>query len=179
MPSPVLAEKTVGVIGSGTSEHLSIGESIGELLATLGVNLLTGGGGGVMTSVSRAFVRARRERGISIGIIPCLSGTERTRPKHGYPNPFVELSIYTHLPLSGARGTEDLSRNHINVLSSAAIIALPGEAGTASEVALAVRYAKPVIVFAPDTAMVEHFLSSVLRARTLGEVRAFVQGHVK
>jgi uncharacterized protein (TIGR00725 family) len=178
---PVLAEKTVGVMGSGTSDHLAIGDSIGELLAGLGVNLLTGGGGGVMTSVSRAFVRARRERGIgiSIGIIPCFSETERTRPKDGYPNPFVELPIYTHLPFSGVRGTEDLSRNHINVLSCAAIIALPGDAGTASEIALAARYGKPVIVFAPKQAMVGHFLPSVPRARTLGEVSAFVQGHVR
>src|SRR5262245_46615507 len=173
---PVLAEQTVGVMGSGTSDHLAIGERIGELLAGLGVNLLTGGGGGVMTSVSRAFVRARRERGISIGIIPCFSETERTRPKDGYPNSFVELPIYTHLPFSGGRGTEDLSRNHINVLSCAAIIALPGDAGTASEVALAVRYGKPVIVFAPERAMVEHLPPSLVRATTLGEVSAFGQG---
>ena len=40
-----------------------------------------------------------------------------------------------------------MSRNHINVLSADAILALPGGSGTASEVELAVRYGKPVIAF--------------------------------
>ena len=100
-----------------------------------------------MRSVSRAYTRARRERGISIGIIPCRSEAERAIPKDGYPNEFVELAIYTHLPYSGERGQDDLSRNHINILTASAVIALPGSLGTASEVALARRYGKPVIVF--------------------------------
>jgi predicted Rossmann-fold nucleotide-binding protein len=54
-----IAEQTVGVMGSGTHEHDALGREIGQLLARLGVNLLTGGGPGVMTSVSRAFVQGR------------------------------------------------------------------------------------------------------------------------
>ena len=78
---------------------------LGETLADLGVNLLTGGGGGVMTSVSRAFTRRPNRRGICIGIIPCASESDRATPRDGYPNEFVELAIYTHLPYSGAQGT--------------------------------------------------------------------------
>jgi uncharacterized protein (TIGR00725 family) len=174
MPS-LLSNQTVGVIGSGTFEHGEYARAVGELLADLGVNLLTGGGRGVMTAVSRAFTQRRRTRGICIGIIPCESEADRATPKAGYPNEFVELAIQTHLPYSGAEGTHDLSRNHINVLSCGAIVALPGEAGTASEIVLALRYGKPVIAYSPNPALVEHFPQSVRRARTIDEVKDFLQ----
>jgi uncharacterized protein (TIGR00725 family) len=174
----IVANQTVGVMGSGTDEHDALSREIGELLASFGVNLLTGGGRGVMTSVSRAFVQAPRRRGICIGIIPCFSESERSRPKDGYPNPYVELSIYTHLPYSGPRGKDDLSRNHINILSSVAVIALPGEQGTASEVSLAVDYKKPVIAYSPQKHLVEHFSNSVPRATTLREVEEFLGRHL-
>ncbi len=176
---PIVANQTVGVMGSGTNEHEVLGRDIGELLATLGVNLLTGGGRGVMTSVSRAFVQAPRNRGICIGIIPCFSESERSRPRDGYPNPYVELPIYTHLPYSGPRGKEDLSRNHINILSCVAIIGLPGEQGTATEVSLAVDYKKPVIAYSPQMHLVEHFPKSVARATTLREVEEFLARHLE
>lgn len=142
---PILSTRTIGVIGSGTDEHDDLAREVGQLLASHGVNLMTGGGRGVMTSVSRAFTRAPRQSGICIGIIPCRSEKERDVPKDGYPNSFVELAIYTHLPHRGKRGQDDLSRNHIIILSSAAIIALPGSDGTAAEVALATQYARPMI----------------------------------
>ena len=83
-----LARVTVGVIGSGTDEHDEHARPVGEALAELGVNLLTGGGGGVMKAVSRAFTRAAH-RGISIGISPCASLTDRATPKANYANEFV------------------------------------------------------------------------------------------
>src|SRR5262245_38230393 len=169
------AKQTVGVIGSGTVEHEECARAVGELLADLGVNLLTGGGRGVMTAVSRAFTRRPRTRGICIGIIPCESETDRARPKAGYPNEFVELSIHTHLPYSGTEGTHDLSRNHINVLSCAAIVALPGEAGTASEIELAIRYGKPLIAYSPNPALVEHFHWLVRRAATIDVVKGIMR----
>jgi len=170
-----LSALTVGVIGSGSSEHEPVARAVGELLADLGVNLLTGGGRGVMTAVSRAFTQRPRTRGICIGIIPCESETDRARPKAGYPNEFVELAIQTHLPYSGTEGTHDLSRNHINVLSCAAIVALPGEAGTASEVDLAIRYGKPVIAYSPDSALVKDFPPSVRRASNIDDVKDFLK----
>jgi uncharacterized protein (TIGR00725 family) len=170
----VLVDVTVGVIGSGTHEHAQVAKEIGELLARREVNLLTGGGRGVMTSVSRAYVHARPVRGICIGIIPCLSVAERAKPRDGYPNAFVQLPIYTHLPYSGLQGRDDLSRNHIIVLSATAIIALPGEYGTAAEVSLAVDYNKPVIAYSPDAGLVKGFPRSVERATTLREVEAFL-----
>jgi len=165
-------------MGSGTFEHDEYARPVGEALADLGANLLTGGGGGVMTAVSRAFTRAPRRRGMSIGIIPCASESDRGTPKAGYPNEFVELTIYTHLPFSGPQGTHDLSRNHINVLSCAAIVALPGEAGTAAEVSLAIRYHKPVIVYSPNHGLVEHFPHIVPRVDSIEGLTGFLRPYV-
>ncbi len=174
----VLSDRTVGVMGSGSEHHASLAVSLGELLAGLEVNLLTGGGGGVMEAVSRAFVSARRGRGICIAIIPC-SEVDAGTAKDGYPNRFVELPIYTHLPHSGIRGQESLSRNHINVLTSAAIVALPGGPGTASEVSLAVRYRKPIVIFSPDRTQVAHFSTAAPRAATLQDVARFLEQHIR
>jgi uncharacterized protein (TIGR00725 family) len=175
--NPVLAATTVGVIGSGQEAHEPLASGVGRLLAELEVNLLTGGGRGVMEAASRAFVAARRGAGVCIGIIPCADA-DPARPKGGYPNEFVELPIYTHLPLSGGRGEDRLSRNHINVLSCAAIVALPGGSGTLSEVRLAVRYHKPLVVFSPDEAVVRDFPGGIPRASTLDEVRRFLEEHL-
>ena len=174
----VLAKHTVGVMGSGTTEHDECA-ALGQLLAELSVNLLTGGGGGVMRAVGRSFVEHRIDGGISIGVIPCASETDRLTPMPGYPNEFVELAIYTHLPYSGQQGTDDLSRNHINVLSSAAVVALPGGAGTASEVILALRYSKPVIAYSRLTSNVQHFPASVRRVDNIDDVRQFLLEHVR
>jgi uncharacterized protein (TIGR00725 family) len=171
---PRLSPQTVGVMGSGTSEHEEYARPIGQLIAALGANLLTGGGGGVMRAVSRAFTQSPRERGVAIGIIPCASDTNRRTARDGYPNEFVELPIYTHLPFSGHQGTHDLSRNHINVLSSAAVVALPGGDGTAAEVDLAVRYGRPLVVYSPDANLVKGLHASVPRADTLETVKRFL-----
>jgi uncharacterized protein (TIGR00725 family) len=165
-------------MGSGTVEHDEYARPVGEALADLGVNLLTGGGGGVMTAVSRAFTTAPRRRGICIGIIPCASESDRGMAKAGYPNAFVELAIYTHLPYSGQQGTHDLSRNHINVLSCAAVVALPGEEGTAAEVSLAIRYGKPVIVYSPIAELVQHFPQPATRVGSIADLRRFLQQYV-
>ncbi len=127
-------------MGSGSESHEARAQPIGRRLAAQGVHLLTGGGGGVMEAVSRAFVQAPGRRGSVIGVLPSGHGD-------AYPNPWVEIPVRTHLPLSGERGAEPGSRNHINVLTSDAIIALPGGAGTASEVRLALAYGRPLVAY--------------------------------
>ena len=175
-----LGAQTVGVMGSGENEHKELAKGLGELLASLEVNLLTGGGGGVMKSVSRAFTEVpHRTRGICIGIIPCRSEDDRKTPREGYPNEFVELAIYTHLPFSGPFGKHDLSRNHINVLSCSAIVALPGGEGTKTEVSLARDYGKPLIAYARDLSQVSSFPEAVARAKDLEEVKRFLRTHLE
>jgi len=165
---------TIGVLGSGSEEHRDLSDQVGSLLAKLGVNLLTGAGGGVMMSVSRAYISSPRICGICIGIVPCIDNEHRGIPKDGYPNKFVELPIFTHLPYSGRMGQDDLSRNHINILSSAAVIALPGGEGTISEVELAVRYQKPIIAFAASETLLTRFNRVMERAYHINDVEAFL-----
>src|SRR5215831_12725350 len=120
--------RVIGVMGSGSDEHRARSEPLGRWLATEGVHLLTGGGGGVMAAVSKAFHETAGRRGLVIGVLPS-SGADPAEPKRGYPNPWVEVPIFTHLPLTGERGTDPLSRNAINLLSSDVVIFLPGRSG--------------------------------------------------
>ena len=131
----------VGVMGSGTDPHEERARLLGSWLATLPVHLLTGGGGGVMSSVSRAFFEVRLRQGLVIGVLP------GPVPREGYPNPWVEIAIRTHLPYSGERGGGPESRNSINVLSANVVVALPGSHGTASEVRLALAYGRPLVAY--------------------------------
>jgi len=152
--------------------HTYKAEAIGRWLATQPVHLLTGGGKGVMTAVSRAFQEAPNRLGLVIGIIPC--GDDPALPKQGYPNPWVELAIHTHLPLSGTCGTEPMSRNHINVLSSNVVIALPGSVGTASETSLALRYRRPIAAFLDKRSDIPNLSPDIPVFTDLAGIQSFV-----
>lgn len=159
--------KIIGVMGSGVEPYKSLSAPLGKLIAESGYHLLTGGGYGVMAEVSKAFCQVQKRKGFSIGIIrssdfPILDENtqKRSRITHAV-NEWVEIPVFTHLPLSGEQGTDFMSRNHINVLASNLVIALPGGAGTYSEVKLRVQYQMPLILFldgaAIDGKKAEHF----------------------
>jgi len=141
-------------MGSSVHEHCELAEVVGRVVATEGHHLLTGAGGGVMEAASRAFVATRDRLGLSIGVVraggdghlTCNEGIREYVPRRP-PNPYVEVPIITHLPLSGDQGKHPLSRNHINVLTSDLLVMLPGEKGTRSELELGLEYRKPLIVF--------------------------------
>ncbi len=160
-------------MGSGIVAHTTRASRLGCWLAKRGVHLLTGGGGGVMTAVSKAFYEVHDRRGLVIAIIPSKEGA--VGPKAGYPNPWVEIPILTHLPLSGKRGRQQLSRNHINVLTSDVVVALPGGAGTASEIALALAYKRPIVAFLDSGDEIPGLSSKVPIRSDFGEVREFVE----
>jgi uncharacterized protein (TIGR00725 family) len=149
--SALRRRRVVAVIGSGTMADHDACRQVGRLVAELDCDLLTGAGGGVMEEVSRAFAERRDElggAGIAIGIVPGSVDDEgRYTARSGYPNPWVELAVYTHLPRSGEEGVDMLSRNHINMLSADAVVALAGGPGTQSEIALALRYRIPLIAY--------------------------------
>ena len=168
----------VGVMGSGDVEWAERTTDLGRWLARNGVHLLTGGGKGVMTSVSRAFCEVPNRKGAVIGVLPCQAGDQSYRPKEGYPNPWVEIPIVTHLPLSGNQGTDPLSRNHMNVLSSDVVIALPGGAGTVSEVKLAIQYNRPVVAYLDNRAELPGLPPTVPVVNTLKAVQEFVKTHL-
>lgn len=139
-------------MGSGTDHDPASVDRLGRWLAGIGVHLLTGGGKGVMEGISKSFASNSDRKGLIIGVIPggCSEETKKHTRPDGYPNPWVEIVIATHLPWSGDKGTNERSRNHINVLSSDVVILLPGGKGTASEAELAIRYDKPVVAWLED-----------------------------
>lgn len=163
----------VGVMGSGEDEHADKAESLGRWLAGQRVHLLTGAGKGVMEAASRGFSAVTERAGLVIGITPRSEAS--TLPPEGFPNPFVEIPILTHLPLRGASGTEPMSRNHINVLSSDVLIALPGGIGTASEAVLALRYRRPMIAYLDTPSDIPGLPDAVPVVTTLEEVQEFVR----
>jgi len=173
-PAPVVTRlPIVGVMGASNAEHEPKAGELGRALARLDVHLLTGGGSGTMLACSRGFCSVEPRRGLSIGVLPRLS-----QQRLAYPNPFVELPIMTHLPFSGERGTDPLSRNHINVLSARVVIALPGGPGTLSEVVLATTYAKPVMAYIASESELAGLPGGVPRSNDLDEVLDFVRGAI-
>lgn len=146
----------VGVIGSGQDGHPELSEPLGRWLAGQDCDLINGGGGGVMQTVSQAFAETPHRIGNIIGVIPAASPCDSPEarsaytPLAGYPNSWIDIPIYTHLPLSGASGKDAASRNHIIILTADAIVAFPGGAGTRSEIQLALEYGKPLLILNPN-----------------------------
>ena len=156
-------------MGSGIRSYPELARAVGRIAANQGYHLLTGGGGGVMEEASRAFCETSPRRGLCLGI---LKGKTHPHPEKGLPrlvyssspaNDWVEIPIYTHLPLSGSQGRDEASRNHINVLSSDVLVALPGGSGTYSEVTLRIDYGRRLFLFLGGHKInghsAEHFVS--------------------
>jgi predicted Rossmann-fold nucleotide-binding protein len=170
--------KIIGVMGSGIEEHRDWVVPLARWIAEAGYDLLTGAGSGVMRAAAEAFVAVEGRRGISLGVVPGEVLEGDYRPRSGYPNPGIELPIYTHLPLSGEQGRDTLSRNHINVLTSHALVALPGGPGTASEAMLALLYDKPLILYGPSESF-RRFPAGLERTASLERVCDFLIASVR
>jgi uncharacterized protein (TIGR00725 family) len=161
-------------MGSGTSAEEMRCRELGGWLANEGVHLLTGGGGGAMAAVSRGFFESTNRAGLVLGVLPARA-QGASEPPAGYPNRWVEVPIRTHLHLSGPAGTDPASRNHINVLSSDVIIALPGSWGTRSEVELAVQYERPLVAYLRARDEIPQLPETVMVVSTLQDLGAFVR----
>jgi len=162
----------IGVIGSRSQSFPDLCVPLGIWLAEKGFDLINGGGQGVMAEVAKAFTEVENREGRAIGVLPSLehypTPEQRTgyEAPPGYPNTFTDIVIRTHLPLVGLEGKENASRNHIIILSSDCIIALPGSEGTRSEIELALEYGKPLILISPDGEW-EEFVSQAIVVNTL------------
>tara|TARA_Y100001936_G_scaffold118576_1_gene116055 strand:- start:568 stop:1092 length:525 start_codon:yes stop_codon:yes gene_type:complete len=143
--------QTVGVMGSGTDEWEEFATPLGAWIAKQGYNLLTGAGNGVMRSVSKAFVEQEDRTGVSIGVVKTDPCDERMFvPAKGYPNPYVEIPIYTPLAGYSDDAPNAINRNYINILSSDVVVALAGGKGTINEIELCENFKKPLIIFCPN-----------------------------
>ena len=122
-----MAFKIIAVIGSSKAEPdvLRLAEEVGAEIARNGAALVCGGMTGVMESACKG---ARREGGLTIGIIPSDSKNDA--------NPFVQIPIVTGM---------GMGRNVMLVKTADAIIAVGGEFGTLSEIAHALNIGKKVI----------------------------------
>jgi predicted Rossmann-fold nucleotide-binding protein len=152
----------VGVMASGdeslAKKHKAAKE-VGSTIAELRFHLLTGGGDGLMKAVGEAFLakkkelaKANRPAGSLISILRAekLPELDDQRKRNWQPhadNGIGEIVIRTHLPYSGPKGRDPLSRNHINALTSDLIVILPGGSGTFSELRLAWEYEKDIFIF--------------------------------
>jgi uncharacterized protein (TIGR00725 family) len=117
----------VAVVGGGQAgeEERDQAAEVGRALAEAGAVVVCGGLGGVMAAACRG---ARDGGGTSIGILP---GTERADA-----NEFVEVALPTGM---------GEARNVLVVRCADAVVAVGGEYGTLSEVALALQAGIPVV----------------------------------
>lgn len=116
----------IAVVGGGScsSGVREMAEELGRLLAEEGHILLCGGLGGVMEAACKGAAEAG---GTVVGILP---------GERGDANPYVGIRVATGM---------SHARNVIIVRSSDAVIALPGEYGTLSEIALSLKMNRIVI----------------------------------
>jgi uncharacterized protein (TIGR00725 family) len=98
---------------------------VGRALAEAGAVVVCGGLGGVMEAACRG---AKEAGGTTVGILP---GHDRAEA-----NPYVDVAIATGF---------GEARNALVVRAADALIAVGGEYGTLSEIALALKARKPVV----------------------------------
>jgi uncharacterized protein (TIGR00725 family) len=123
---PAMAIQIAVVGGSEVTEPVAeAAAAVGTALACAGAIVVCGGLGGVMEAVCRG---AKSAGGLTVGVLP---GRDPTAA-----NPWVDVVIATGL---------GEARNALVVGSAAAVIAVDGEYGTLSELALALHAGIPVI----------------------------------
>jgi len=117
----------LGVIGAGnpSREIYDMAEEVGRKAARRGWVVVTGGLGGVMEAAVKG---ASEAGGLSLGILP---GGDRQEG-----NIYQTLSVVTNMRHA---------RNSIIAHTSHALIAVDGEYGTLSEIALGLKLGRPVV----------------------------------
>jgi len=121
-------KKYISVIGAGLcdTETAAAAEEVGRLIARSGATLVCGGLGGVMEAACRG---AREEGGATIGILPGLDREDA--------NPYIDHAICTGI---------GHARNLAVAASGDAVIAIGGEFGTLSEIGLARKAGRRVVL---------------------------------
>jgi len=118
----------ISVVGSGTADEAAraVAHRVGVEIARAGAVLVCGGLGGVMAAACRGAAEAGAR---TLGILP---GSDPAAA-----NPWVEVAVPTGM---------GHARNVLVVQSGEAVVALPGSHGTQSEVALALKIGRPVVM---------------------------------
>ena len=172
-----MRRKIVGIMGSGRKSWAEFTIPLAQWIAQQNYHLLTGSGTGVMATASEAFCKVENRKGSCIGIVPTEPDQELGFiPKKNYPNPWVEIAITTPLSTFEGHDPNQISRNHICVLSSDVIVALPGSKGTHNEVSLAISFQKPIILFGPEKEL-QDFPPNITKTDSIEEVKDFILAH--
>jgi hypothetical protein len=140
-----MRQTIIGVMGPGsdaTELDLALARELGRLIAEKRWILLTGGrSAGVMEA---ALKSAKDAGGQTIGILP-FKDFEAGK-----------ISSSVDIPILTGMGE---ARNVINVLTSQVVLVCGMGSGTASEVALALKAKRPVVLVAPDQPARDFFTS--------------------
>jgi predicted Rossmann-fold nucleotide-binding protein len=131
-----------------------------------------------MKSVSRGFCSIAEREGHSLGIIPMNSHETSFVPHNKYPNPYIEIPIMTPLGVYDPENPENITRNHVNILTSDIVIALPGMGGTRNEISLAQKFNKPLLLFGPMTEF-QDLSEDIDRAENLSQASHWLGAHIK
>jgi uncharacterized protein (TIGR00725 family) len=158
-----MGRMTIGVMGPGANaspEEMRTAYELGQQIGLRGWITLSGGRNcGVMDAVCRG---AKSAGGFTVGILPSDNKANASA--------FLDFAIPTGM---------GSARNNINVLASDVIVACGMGAGTASEVALALKAQKPVILL-KSTAEARAFFTAldakrVVVAATVDEAIAHIK----
>ncbi len=147
----------VAVIGGAREDDLAVlalAEHLGREIRRAGWDLACGGMTGVMDAACRGF-QSIEGTGIAIGILP-------TRDGQG-------ANAHLDLVLSTGMG---LARNAIVVQAGDAVVAVGGESGTLSEIALAWQYGRQVVALVPAGGFGAELAGRALDRRRQDTVRA-------
>lgn len=135
-----MSQTIIGVMGPGNSavpKDINQAVELGTLIAQSGWVLLTGGRNiGVMDAASKG---ARQAGGLTVGVLP-------SENKEG-------ASEYLDIPICTGMGS---ARNNINILSSDVIVACGSGTGTTSEIMLALKAEKPLVLLSPSQKLVDY-----------------------
>jgi uncharacterized protein (TIGR00725 family) len=117
----------VAVVGGGEAgdDVCRLAEDVGRELARRDAVVVTGGLGGVMEAACRG---AKSREGSTLGILPTADRADANR--------WVDVAVPTGL---------GEGRNLLVVRAADAVVAVAGEFGTLSEIALALRSGTPVV----------------------------------
>ncbi|WP_428235250.1 TIGR00725 family protein [Gracilimonas sp.] len=123
-------KRIIGIMGPGsgaTDKDLETAFELGKLLDENDYYVLTGGrASGVMEAAMKG---AKSAGGTTIGILPSENGEDQSE--------FVDIPIKTGM---------GSARNNINVLTADVVIGVGIGPGTASEIALAIKAQKPILL---------------------------------
>ena len=162
-----MVKPVVGIMGPGESarpEENEMAFALGKAVAQHGWIVLTGGRSfGIMQAAMKG---AHEAKGLTIGVLPTENAQNSSDD--------ADIKIITGM---------GSARNMINVLSSHILVVIGMAAGTASEVALAIKANKKIILLHQDEITIRFFKNmgtyKVMVANTVEETLQIIKDYLK